>query len=112
MSPQITPIRAGPIAADDPDLTEAMRLHRLKWSDFPIGGRSLRQVADGLIGCPRVERLVLAPLRSLRRGDGHTRRPSSDSSATRTTGLFDQNRCRATKRKRSRRTLRAPFYIP
>jgi len=57
MSPQITPIRAGPIAADDPDLTEAMRLHRLKWSDFPIGGRSLRQVADGLIGCPRVERL-------------------------------------------------------
>jgi hypothetical protein len=26
--------------------------------------------------------------------------------------LFDQNRSRATKRKRPRRTLRGPFYIP
>jgi hypothetical protein len=29
--PQITPIDARPIDPQDPDLAEAMRLHRLKW---------------------------------------------------------------------------------
>jgi hypothetical protein len=30
---QITPMRAEPVDGDDPDLKEAMRLHRLTWSD-------------------------------------------------------------------------------